>query len=87
MEGKMKHSMFGGGMRRGLPALVCLLMGPLWACQSRTPSPPPLDPVPMERPGYVVGVQDVLRISVWKNEELSVTVPDPIPGGCRCCGE
>jgi len=62
-------------MRRGLAALVCLLMGPLWACQSRMPSPPPLDPVPMERPGYVVGVRDVLRISVWKNEELSVTVP------------
>jgi polysaccharide export outer membrane protein len=29
----------------------------------------------MERSGYVVGVQDVLQISVWKNEELSVRVP------------
>jgi polysaccharide export outer membrane protein len=29
----------------------------------------------MERSGYVVGVQDVLQISVWKNEELSVVVP------------
>jgi polysaccharide export outer membrane protein len=29
----------------------------------------------MERPGYVVGVRDVLQISVWKNEELSVRVP------------
>jgi len=71
----MKHSIFGGGMRRCLPALVCLLMGPLWGCQSRILSPPPLDPVPMERSGYVVGVQDVLQISVWKNEELSVRVP------------
>jgi polysaccharide export outer membrane protein len=29
----------------------------------------------MDRSGYVVGVQDVLQISVWKNEELSVVVP------------
>jgi len=29
----------------------------------------------MERSGYVVGVKDVLQISVWKNEELSVRVP------------
>ncbi len=55
--------------------LAFLLMGALWACQSRNLSPPPPDPVPMERSGYVVGVQDVLQISVWKNEELSVVVP------------
>jgi polysaccharide export outer membrane protein len=55
--------------------LAFLLMGALWACQSRNLSPPPLDPVPMERSGYVVGVQDVLQINVWKNEELSVVVP------------
>lgn len=29
----------------------------------------------MDRSGYVVGVQDVLQITVWKNEELSVKVP------------
>jgi len=74
MEPKMKYAM-SGGMQRGLPALVCLVLAPLWACQSRSLSPPPLDPVPMERPGYVVGVQDVLQINVWKNEELSVRVP------------
>jgi polysaccharide export outer membrane protein len=55
--------------------LAFLLMGALWACQSRNLSPPPLDPVPVERSGYVVGVQDVLQINVWKNEELSVVVP------------
>ena len=55
--------------------LAFLLMGALWACQSRNLSPPPLDPDPMERSGYVVGVEDVLQISVWKNEELSVVVP------------
>jgi polysaccharide export outer membrane protein len=29
----------------------------------------------MERADYVIGVTDVLRISVWRNEELSVIVP------------
>ncbi len=70
----MKHSMRGVA-RRGPSLLAFLLMGALGACQSRNLSPPPPDPVPMERPGYVVGVQDVLQISVWKNEELSVVVP------------
>jgi polysaccharide export outer membrane protein len=55
--------------------LVFLLMGVLWGCQTRTISSPPLDPNPMERSGYVVGVEDVLQISVWRNEELSVVVP------------
>jgi len=70
----MKHSMRGVA-RRGPSILAFLLMGALGACQSRNLSPPPPDPVPMERSGYVVGVQDVLQISVWKNEELSVVVP------------
>ena len=70
----MKHSMRGVA-RRGSSVLAVLLMGPLWGCQSRNLSPPPLDPDPMDRSGYVVGVQDVLQISVWKNEELSVVVP------------
>ena len=73
-ESKMKHSM-RGVVRRGSSMLAFLLMGALWGCQTRDLSPPPLDPVPMERSGYVVGVQDVLQINVWKNEELSVTVP------------
>lgn len=52
--------------------LSLLLLG---ACQTRNPSPPPPDPNPMERSSYVIGVEDVLRISVWKNEELTVVVP------------
>jgi len=70
----MKHARHGR-VSRSLSALVCLLMVSSWGCQTRTLSQPPVDPVPMERPDYVVGVQDVLQISVWKNEELNVRVP------------
>jgi len=55
--------------------LVFVLVGILVGCQSRSLSPPPPDPDPLERSGYVVGVEDVLQINVWKNEELSVIVP------------
>ncbi len=75
MEVKMKHLMLGGVARRGSSLFALLLMAAFWGCQSRAISPPPLDPDPMERSGYVVGVEDVLQISVWKNEELSVVVP------------
>ncbi|MBW2714562.1 MAG: polysaccharide biosynthesis/export family protein [Deltaproteobacteria bacterium] len=70
----MKHSM-PGVVDRGSPTLALLLLAILFGCQSRNLSPPPIDPDPMERSGYVVGVEDVLQISVWKNEELSVVVP------------
>ena len=44
-------------------------------CGGRNLSPPPVDPKPMDRPTYVIGVTDVLQIMVWKNEELSARVP------------
>lgn len=55
-----------------VPALlVAMLVG----CAARPLSPPPPDPTPMARDTYIIGVTDVLRITVWKNEELDVTVP------------
>jgi polysaccharide export outer membrane protein len=48
----------------------------LWlaGCAAREISPPPPEPGHLEHDEYVVGVRDVLRISVWKNPELSVDV-------------
>lgn len=55
---------------------VALLLGlVLLACGNRHLSPPPLDPDPMDREEYVIGATDVLRIVVWRNEELGVEVP------------
>jgi len=47
----------------------------LSGCATRDLSPPPPDPDPMNREDYVIGVQDLLRITVWRNEELSALVP------------
>jgi polysaccharide export outer membrane protein len=44
-------------------------------CAARSLSPPPADPDPLARETYLIGVTDVLRINVWRNEELSVDVP------------
>jgi polysaccharide export outer membrane protein len=66
--------------RRIALAWTWLLMTPLLACQNRSPSPPPIDPDPEARVEYQIGVTDVIRISVWKNEELGVLVPVRMDG-------
>ena len=52
--------------------LVSLLLG---GCTTRNLSPPPIDPDPMDREEYVIGVRDIILISVWRDAELSVRVP------------
>jgi polysaccharide export outer membrane protein len=55
---------------------ACVAAGwALAACGGRTPSPPPPEPTPMDREVYLIGVTDILLISVWKNPELSVEIP------------
>jgi len=60
--------------RRELSGHAWLLVGAvlLGACAQREISPPPLDPIPMARETYVIGVGDNLKITVWKNNELSL---------------
>jgi len=58
------------------PAAVVLLvlLCFLGACASSAP-PLPAEPPSGERPDYVIGTGDRLRIVVWKNPDLSVDVP------------
>ncbi len=45
------------------------------ACSARAPSAPPEDPQVMAREEYLIGVTDLLKVTVWKNPELSHEVP------------
>jgi polysaccharide export outer membrane protein len=60
---------------RSIAFIAALLLACLAGCASRAPSAPPDDPVPMERETYTIGVTDILKVSVWRNPELSVEVP------------
>jgi polysaccharide export outer membrane protein len=60
--------------RRWAWTLALVLTLPLLGCFGRGLTPPPPDPNPLERETYVIGVRDMLRITVWKNPELGVNV-------------
>jgi len=67
----------------GFVGVTLLLVGGLGGCaylpfldiDNREISAPPPDPVALDRDSYVIGPEDQLQIVVWKNPELSVTVP------------
>ena len=59
--------------KRSRIALTLAIALVLAACARRQISPPPLDPVPMARETYVIGVGDTLRITGWKNGEVSLS--------------
>ena len=61
---------------RNFLASICVLMlvvVSFGSCARRELSPPPADPVPMARDTYVIGIGDVLSISVWNNKDLSLS--------------
>lgn len=60
-------------IRRVAPAIGLALA--LAGCASRELSAPPTDPDPMDRQAYVIGVNDKIQISVWRNNDLSINVP------------
>jgi polysaccharide export outer membrane protein len=64
-----------GVRERGLAAAALGAIAVIAAgCAARSLSPPPEDPTEHERE-YRIGITDVLRISVWRNPELSVDAP------------
>lgn len=62
-------ALLGTGGCASLPSIPFLNPG------SRPVSPPPDEPPVLDREAYVIGPQDQLQVVVWKNPELSVTVP------------
>jgi polysaccharide export outer membrane protein len=69
--------------RVGLAICVALVGVGVVGCSSipffhrdkRDISAPPPDPAALDRDHYVIGADDVIQVVVWKNQELSVTVP------------
>lgn len=59
------------GRLLGCALLWVLLVG---VGQLRAESPPPLD-LPISDGTYVIGVDDQVSVSVWRNADLSLTVP------------
>ncbi len=61
------------GMKSRLGALLALVVFGLGCASAGAPPPP--EPPPGEREEYVIGIPDLLKIVVWRNPDLSVTVP------------
>jgi polysaccharide biosynthesis/export protein len=77
----VQHSLrfnLGEKMKRtiALWAVLLLALGGLsvWAQTSAPPSAPAV-PVPQASPSYVIGPEDTLFISVWKESDLTETLP------------
>lgn len=66
-------------MTRGwIPALVGLLAVPAWAAPADAPAPGAAAPAamaPSTASSYIIGPGDVLKVFVWRHDDLSVTVP------------
>jgi polysaccharide export outer membrane protein len=60
---------------RKIVAVVLALIGLLALACARPSDPHPPEQTAGARVPYVIGIPDVVRISVWKNPELSIEVP------------
>ncbi len=58
----------------GFMAVLCLLTGPAVSAAETPPAAPAL-PESVVSPDYSIGPGDVLQIFVWRNPELSTSVP------------
>jgi len=75
----------GEAMRRSIATSIVMALAmtvlPLWAGQAGNrakgsdPAPDPNVPVSQAGPGYIIGADDTLAISVWKEPDLSETLP------------
>jgi len=64
----------GSKTRFGVIVLSMLALGSLGGC-AKPGAPLPPERPPGQRDAYVIGIPDLLRVSVWKNPDLSVDVP------------
>jgi polysaccharide export outer membrane protein len=69
-------------MKRTIRLLIGIVFGlsglSAWTQNSapvKNPAPPPAVPLPQTNPSYVIGPADVLFISVWKELDLTNTLP------------
>lgn len=87
MDGWVRHALGRGGnvgIHRVWLVICVALVGvgvvgcssiPFFNRDKREISAPPPDPVALDRDSYVIGPDDLIQVVVWKNPELSVTVP------------
>jgi len=78
MSSRFHHWSIALGLALGLGLPGCAGL-PFFGGIERAEPPP--EPSVLERPSYVIGHGDVLRISVWRNEELSVQAVPVRPDG------
>ena len=71
----MKVGSVRGATRSAVLAAVVVIAAVAAGCGTRQLSAPPTDPDPLKRDSYTIGVTDQLQIAVWRNPDLSVTVP------------
>ena len=70
----MKKAEYSNRVARGASVLAIAASVLLTACAGPPPPPPPED-IAGERRPYVIGVTDVLAVTVWKNPDLGAVSP------------